>query len=1135
MKTVRAKIKQEAQGQAESPPEAVAEVSSEEPEDRRPGKAARKKKRGRKRRFGLWLLLSLSLQLVIGAVLFLRLTGMQIEAPEWLRARVEAKINQTLPAGHVGIGKISFQIGDDWAPGINLQNLAFVDQGNRPLVRIEQAHTSLSLSSMLKGRILARTLSLSRAELSLRRAPNGKLDLSLGAADSSFAAAGSLSDVLESVDRMFELPALATIDVIQANSLTLNFEDARVGRNWLLTDGRLLMEQNAQSVDISLALKIGNAELSETEKTGALPQTTAEAEFSFKTQKGSRVASFGASVAGVDARDIATQVPALAWLSVVDAPISGAFRAGIGETGLLSKMDATLQIGAGAINPAEGAKPVKFTSGKAYLSFDPAAQKIRFEEFSLQTDILSLSAEGTAYLRDIEDGLPQTLLGQFKLSEAHFESADLLESPLDFSGGAADLRLRLNPLTLDIGQAVLEDGERRFSASGKVSAGENGWSLALDMEVNQITAPALLKLWPVAMVPKTREWIRDNVLAGEITDAKGAIRLNPGEAPIFSVGYDFADISTRFMKKMPPVQGASGYATIADNAFTVVMEEGFVTAPNGETINGSGTVFHIPDIREKPASAVITLRSESSVPAALALLDNPPFEFLSKAGQPVDLATGKAKVEGEIRLPLVLKVPTEDVFFDLTAHLSDVRSDKLVPGRVLSAPKLTVNANQAMIEISGAGKLGLVPVKGRWVQKLDPQFKGRSTVEGTVELSQRFIDEFRIGLPKGSVKGAGTGHIKIALARGQASRFQLSSNLVNLQLGLVDLGWRKPARTKGSLKVSGRLGTPPVIENLAINAAGLTATGAISLTSSGALKTARFKRVKVGGWLDAPVTLTGRGKGASPAITVSGGMIDLRKTSFGRAGGTGSGGPLTLNLDRLIVSEGITLTSLRGKFSSRPAFNGSFTARVNRGTAISGTLAPDKGGTAIRIRSKDAGGVFRSADVLDKVYGGSMDLILIPRKGEIGSYDGRLTVKNTRVKGASALAELLNAISVIGLLDQLNGGGISFANVEAFFRLTPNQVIITRSSAVGPSMGVSMDGYYNLGTKQLNMQGVISPFYAVNMVGRPLTRKGEGLFGFNFRIVGTSERPKVKVNPLSILTPGMFREIFRRPPPKLKN
>ena len=79
----------------------------------------------------------------------------------------------------------------------------------------------------------------------------------------------------------------------------------------------------------------------------------------------------------------------------------------------------------------------------------------------------------------------------------------------------------------------------------------------------------------------------------------------------------------------------------------------------------------------------------------------------------------------------------------------------------------------------------------------------------------------------------------------------------------------------------------------------------------------------------------------------------------------------------------------------------------------------------------------------------------------------------------------------------------------------------------------SVDGIYTLASKQIDLQGVVSPFFLVNSIGSFLTRKGEGLIGFNFNIGGTSDAPQVSVNPLSALTPGMFREIFRRPAPDI--
>ncbi|MBC7143765.1 MAG: hypothetical protein H5U18_16655, partial [Rhodobacteraceae bacterium] len=68
---------------------------------------------------------------------------------------------------------------------------------------------------------------------------------------------------------------------------------------------------------------------------------------------------------------------------------------------------------------------------------------------------------------------------------------------------------------------------------------------------------------------------------------------------------------------------------------------------------------------------------------------------------------------------------------------------------------------------------------------------------------------------------------------------------------------------------------------------------------------------------------------------------------------------------------------------------------------------------------------------------------------------------------------------------------------------------------------------------QIDLQGTISPVYLLNGIGQIFSKSREGLFGFNYRLAGAAANPKVTVNPLSILTPGMFREIFRAAPPKL--
>ncbi len=1093
--------------------------------DENPIKAPKRKSRRRRAGSGLWKLLKLAILLIAAGLVIFALSGKPFKAPDWMQARLLEQLNSAVSDGDVQFQGIALNFSKSLKPTVTVEDLVLSNANGVVVAYVSSASASLLPAALIKGEVRPTNVRVAEATINLRRARNGQFDLGFGVKVGDVdAPTETMGQVLDSIDLAFEAPGLSTIESVDLNKLTLNFTDARARRGWFLTDGTLRLVQDAQKVGISLGFELDSG-----------GEQTAKAEMTFETQKGSTKASFGATVTQVAARDLASQIPALAWLEVLDAPISGAIRAQIGENGLLGDMNGTLEIGQGSLRPTDDARAFGFQSARAYFGFDPKAQKIRFDELSVHTEAGMLKAEGQAYLRELSDGIPKVMLGQLRILEGLIQPKGIFAAPVAITGGAIDLKLRFDPFALTIGQAVVEDGENSYLIKGDIKANKTGWHVAMDAIVDEITPKRLIDLWPVAAIPGTRSWIDENVINARIFNVNGSLRVNTGVKPVYALGYEYDGAEIKFLKKLPPVKAAFGHGAIAAGLLTVVANGGQVSAPEGGELDVTGTVFQIPDVDIKGPPAVVTLKARGPIHAALSLLDQPPFEVLSKAQLPVDLATGMAEISGKIKLRLVKKILVEDVDYDVTASLSNVRSDKLVEGRVLAAQELSVSATPSEVVISGAGKLGQVPVRGSWVQKMGAEHVGKSRLEGTVELSQRFVDEFRIGLPKGSISGAGLGQIGIDFRRGQASRFKLASDLNRVGLRLSDLGWSLPKNGKGVLEVVGTLGTPPNIEKLVISGAGLQATGKVSLTPAGDLKSAQFSRVRLAGWLDAPIELVGRGRGATPSVKISGGLIDTRKTTFGSGASTntGAGGALTVALDRLVVSEGITLTGFRGNFTRLSGFTGEFTARVNGKAPISGVVVPSKGGSSFRIKSKDAGAVYRAAGVLETVRSGTMDLTLIPRSGFEGQYDGRLSGENIRVKGAPAMADLLGAISGVGLLEQLNGKGIVFSNYQMRFRMTPRQVIITSGSAVGASIGVSMDGVYNLAASTLDMQGVVSPIYFLNGIGQILTRKGEGLFGFNYRMTGKASDPKVRVNPLSILTPGMFRELFKRQPPKV--
>lgn len=1080
----------------------------------------------RRGRFGIWLLLSLAFPTGLAVLAVLALTGRTIGLPEWATERIEMRLNAVLAPVQAGLDGVNVVFSDNGVPRVQFIGVTLADGGGRLLARIPELRATLSGESLLRGKLVVRRLALKDASATLRRGADGEFDLAMGGMVPPVAAARNLGAVLDQIDHAFTRPALAAVRSVSIEGLRLTYEDARAGRTWRVQDGLMTLEQTASEVSARLFFSL-------TSDLGV----PSEVALSFETVKGSPEARMAANFSDMPAADIATQSPALAFLTVIDAPISGAMRAGVGPDGGLEPLSGALEIGAGVLKPTEGAEPIRLDRGKAYLTYDPVLGRITFDEISVSTGAVSVLADGKAYLRDVVAGWPTSLVAQMQLREVVLSPEGVFRAPARFTGGAADLKLTLDPFNATIGQALLLDdrGGSALRATGAVRADDTGWSVDLDLSVDRISHDRLMALWPVDLVPRTRGWVENNVIDGQLFDVQAALRLAENRPPRVQLTHEFRNATVRFVKTMPPVQDGNGYIAITGKTFDLVLDSGTVTAARGGKIDAAGSVMQVADITRRPARGVITLKAVAPVTAALSLLDEPPLRLLSRARQPVDLAEGTAQIEARLGLFLKKKVEPRDVDFTVSGTLKDIRSDKIVRGRSLASRRLTLAADNEQLSISGAATLDGVPVQGVWSRELGPKAGGRSRVEGTIELSQRFVDAFGIGLPPGSVSGTGAGAFTVQLGPDAPPRFELTSDLNRLGLSLPAIGWSKPPSVLGELDVAGRLGQPPVIEELSISASGLSATGMVTIRPDGGLGEARFSRVRLGDWLDAPVVLTGRGKGVAPRITVAGGRADLRENPFTR--GDASGGasaPISLALDRLTVSEGIALADLRGELSPAGGLSGRLTGRVVDGAPVQITLAPSRAGTgtAIRVRSDDAGGVLRGAGVFEKSVGGKLDLILQPR-GAPGTYDGQLVITDTRVRGAPALAELLSAISVVGILEMLDGEGLIFNRVEADFRLTPGALELRAGSATSASLGISMAGVYDMRRNWLDMQGVISPVYMLNAVGSVLTRRGEGLFGFNYRLTGDARDPRVGVNPLSILTPGMFREIFRRPPAEL--
>lgn len=1079
-----------------------------------------------------WLVLGLTLLTVVITLVLLGLSGRSIPVPDVLVDRIEARANRAL-AGHGSVNIIGADlvVSAGFVPQIRLSQVTLLSERGQRLATLSDLRGALHGHAFVRGRIEPQRLSVTGARLAIRRLEDGTFDIAPGAAAFS-GMTRRPADILDALDETLMLPALAGLESVRVEGLAILFDDVRSGQVWTVSGGRLDLTRADGRMAMTLGFDLyGEAGVSSAGATAPGAAALGHAVLTLETEQANSAARLTATLTGVSARDLAAQVPALAWLGALDAPISGALESGFDAEGDLTPLTARLDIGPGALQPTDDTKPVRFDRAQLALAYDPAKSELTLSELGIDSPTLKARAAGTGWLKGFDDGVPDALVAQIRVDELQANPEGVFDDAVTIGEGLLDARVELDPFRLTIGQLVLVDQGHRIATRGQITAEPEGWAVALDMAVDAIQTDRLLALWPVAAVPKTRQWLIENVATGELFDVQAAMRLAPGREPRLALNYLFRGTEVRFLKTLPPVIDAAGYASINDYSYTLVAEKGVIRAPKGGDIDVSGSVITVDDLRARPTYAGITLKSRGSLTATLALLDEKPFGFMKRAGRPVDLAEGTAELVTDIRMPLIKKVPLKDLDYRVKGRLLDVRSATLAPGRVLTAAELAIAADEKGMSLSGRAALDGVPAEGAWRQDFGPEGRGKSRLVARVEITKAALDTFSIALPDGSVKGQGEARVEIAVERGKAPEMKLTSDLAGLALAIPEVGWSKPADRTGSLTVEATLGTPPDVRALSLSAAGLEASGRVVLKEDGGLDRAEFPDVRLSDWFEGDVTLTGRGRGRTVGVAIAGGSVDLRRADFG--GGGGGEAPITVALDRLRISEGISLTDFRGAFAAGGGTTGTFTGLVNGAAPIAGAMAPaDNGRAAFRIESEDAGLAIASAGLFGSGRGGRMTMLLQP-EGPEGHYNGTVNIRSIRVVDAPALAGLLNAISVVGLITELQGAGIAFTDVEGRFRLTPEAVEIRQGSAVGASLGVSAAGVYRTSDGALDLQGVISPVYLLNGVGQIFSRQRDGLFGFNYTMTGTPEKTRVAVNPLSILTPGMFREIFRKPPPTL--
>lgn len=1059
------------------------------------------------------------------------LTGRPITIPDWVANRAELVLAEQLPHLDISLGRLGLVIEDGFHPRLRAEDLLLRENDRSSAILLEEVEVSLSVERLLDGQIAPKTVRISGVSLNLRRLQDGSFNLTLGDGQQSSALdlRASLANLGDVIADVLDQPALRELREARIQGLNMRFEDVRAGQGWTIDGGqaRLLRDGNDVSFRANLVALGARAYVSAVET-------------SVDVSLDSGLAQFGLTFEDMPAREIALQSPALAWLEILNAPISGSLRTSTDGDGVLGATSAALQIGEGALQPNDQVLPIPFRSANTYLTYDPKTQALSLDQLSVQADVVAATAQGTVYLRRPDQGIPQELLGQLQFTQLEINPKLLQNSPIALDSGFADFRLAIDPFELSLGQLVLTQEGQCLSFSGHLRPKERNWDYAVDGSMTRLDRKAVLGVWPEGVKEGLRKFIATRIHNVDISDINLAVRSQGDSPPDVYADFQFRDLDLTFLKTLPPLREASGVATFVRNQFLIGAEAGYVEADEGGRVDVAGTGFVVKNTRVKQSPARVQVVAKGPVTAALSLLNRPPLSVMDKANLPVDLADGTVTAAGEIDLTLKPQLKPEEVTFVANLALENVTTTHFIPDKVITG-NMTGVVDNTHIDIEGEGTVGTLPVHARWEAPIGPNTSGGSVLTGTADLNRQAVEEFDIGLPLEMFSEAAPSSFRIDINRGRPPDLTLQSDLIGLGLNYPSLGFSKAPEMPGGLEVKVTLGSPVNVDAFSFEAPGLAVDGSVTLRPEGGLDRASLDQFEVGNWLSGQGALVGRGANAAPAIVLTGGSFDIRGLPSGSGSGSGGAedggdalGPIEASLQRVQLSESYYLSDFVGNFVDEGGLTGAFAGHFNGNAPIQGEMTPGEHGAVFRVKSDRGGDIMSEFGLAQTTGPGPLTLRLSQAKEE-GVFDGRVTIRDVKVIDAPAFAELLNAVSVVGLLDQLNGPGISLLEVSSRFRLTPDMLIVRQASAVGPGMGISLDGTMNLADSVMQFQGVFSPVYVLNAVGRVISKKGEGLVGFNYTLQGTPENYSIAVNPLSALTPGFLREIFRVPNDAMPN
>jgi hypothetical protein len=1003
---------------------------------------------------------------------------------------------------------------------IRVINVRAIDEKNGLIASVPELSLSLSAEALLKGVVAPKSIEMFRPSLKLVRHRDGTLELGF---NSELGQSGQflqriLGQLATSPDSSEAMSYLQRVNIFDADLLAV---DRKLETSWNAPNTQVQLRRDATGIkgDVSMDVVVSGTERASLSIIGTYLAADGRIDLGLEFSKVMPSAFAGLS-------------PELSHLAAFEMPLQGTATFSMTTDGDVEGFgfDVSGSKGHLAVSVAEAQKNGDLALAQR-VPVDNLEFRGRYEGLPQKIEINNLTIN---FGKDGEVYLPAPV--------NHALPVRTLTARGRYMG--LDNRLELDSLEADLhGPSVSVAANLVFDVDG-LSLGASG--VVRDMQPDQLSA-----YWPKGMGKDARQWVVTNISGGIVPEARAAVQLRVSEATGIDIltlkgDMDIRNVTVDYLSPMPKAQRTNATARFSKEKFDI-----FITSSEVEGLAMEKGIVSFSGLDKVDQFADVDLFITGAVGKALALIESEPLGYASAIG--IDPKRTGGIVDAHLKLGFLVEdaLTMDDVKLSTSAQMHDVSIENVILGQAISHGELDLKVDKVGMDVSGDVKLGNIPVDLKWRRNFaaNAPFRGRYHIKSNIKNIRNLAD---LGLDleplHGDVVEGGVGaDIRLTLSDENVGQVQVKLDLADVALKIPAMGWSKDAGVPGTAEADINLNGTVItdIPRFAVSAGDLRINGSANYSKQGGgLDKVNLARVSYNRTDLAGVVIPGQDGGWTvsfhgPSFDLEPMFDDLFKTSPDDDDSDGISISLSAKVDTVWTAKDRSIKKVTGTFSRA---NKRWRGIVVDGSAGDGTpfevrLKPSGVNTrTVSIKADNAGDLLHSLDVYDNMVGGVLDIT--------GDFDdnapghpltGTLLISDYRIVDAPALAQLVSILSLTGIVDALQGDGLSFSEFNVPFVSKKGVIEIADAKSTGISLGYTAKGRIYTHAEVIDITGTLVPAYAINSVlgnipilGTLLTgtEDGSGIFAATYAMKGAIEKPDVSVNPLSALAPGIFRNLF---------